>query len=41
MFKKPAAVPPDGVAPVVDSVPNTNLFEYGTYFVSLHDFIKF
>ncbi|XP_025410544.1 cleft lip and palate transmembrane protein 1 homolog [Sipha flava] len=32
MFKKPAAVPPDGVAPVVDSVPNTNLFEYGTYF---------
>lgn len=35
MFRKPAAVPPDGAAPVVDSIPNINFFEYGTYFVSI------
>lgn len=35
MFKKPTTVPPDGVSPVVDSVPNVNLFEFGTNFVSI------
>lgn len=39
MFKKPATTPPDGVSPVVDSVPNVNLFEYGTNFVSICFFI--
>lgn len=35
MFKKPTTVPTDGVAPIVDSIPNVNLFEYGTNFVSI------
>jgi len=35
MFKKPATVPPDGVNPIVDTVPNINFFEYGTHFVSI------
>ncbi|XP_022164187.1 cleft lip and palate transmembrane protein 1 homolog [Myzus persicae] len=32
MFKKSSNVPPDGVTPVADSIPNVNFFEYGTKF---------
>lgn len=35
MFKKPTTVPQDGNSPIVDSIPNVNLFEYGTNFVSV------
>lgn len=33
MFKKSSNVPPDGVTPIADSVPNVNYFEFGTKFV--------
>lgn len=35
MFKKSSNVPPDGVIPVADSIPNVNFFEYGTKFVRI------
>lgn len=33
MFRKSTTVPPDVVNPI-DTIPNVNFFEYGTYFVS-------
>lgn len=35
MFKKSSTVPPDGVTPIADSIPNVNFFDFGTKFVSI------
>lgn len=35
MFKKPTTAPTEGGVAPIDSVPNVNLFEFGTNFVSI------